>query len=237
MGRLLPGAEAGRAAVRIALVPAGASPQRVLSPGGDRGQRAAAPRRAGSRTAAACCRAECRQHHHGHYPSRRLHRRPVARRPREASRPGFQDTAGAGCQLRHRDIDADVRQGQRGFLRFIAGKHHPLDGRQSVLLLYGALRKSRRQAVNCAHQQQCGDQHDLADRHGGAVRLRVLHRRSLRPARKADAAIGADATGDVFLRDRHGLHADRDIADAAADGLPWPPRLRAGRGAFHNSSL
>ena len=43
----------------------------------------------------------------------------------EASGPGLQDTAGAGCHFRRRHVDVDVRQGRRGFLRVIAGKHRP----------------------------------------------------------------------------------------------------------------
>ena len=58
--------------------------------------------------------------------------------------PGLQDHAGAGCRLRHRHLDVDVGQGGRGFLRLIAGKYRGLDRRQSVLLLYRALRRIRR---------------------------------------------------------------------------------------------
>ena len=47
----------------------------------------------------------------------------------------------------------------------------------------------------------------------------------------------ADAAGGVFQRDRHGLHADRDIADAAADGLPRTSGLRAECRAVHDPSV
>ncbi len=161
----------------------------------------------------------------------------MAGRAHETSRPRLQDTAGAGCRFRHRHVDIDVRQGRRGFLCLVAGEHHAVHGRQSVLLLYGALRRSRHQAFIGRHQQQRGDQHVPAADRGGALRLRLLHHPSVCPSRKADAAVGADATGHVFLCDRHGIHADRDIANAAIDGVPRTSRLRARCRALHNSSL
>ena len=109
-----------------------------------------------------CRRTERRQHRHGDYPSRRLHRCAMARCARETSGPGFQNTAGAGCQLRRGHVDADVRQRRRGFLRVTAGKYRALDRRQSVLLLYGAIRRSSSHAVIRPLAKQCGDQHDAA---------------------------------------------------------------------------
>ena len=67
-------------------------------------------------------------------------------------------------------------KGRCGFLRVLAGKYRALDGRQSILLLYGPLRGSRHQAFIGAYQQQRGDQHDAAAYPRGALRLRILHR-------------------------------------------------------------
>src|SRR4051794_7085892 len=157
---------------------------------------------------------------------------------RETSGSGFQDTDRSGCRLRQRYVYIDVRQGRRGFLRVVAAKYQPLDRRQSVLLLYGAFRGSDRQALGDAFvQQQHRDQYDPDAYRDRAWRLRVLRHRSLRRPGKPDATIHADAARDIFLRDRHGLHADRNIADAALDGVPWTPGLRTERDTFHNSSV
>jgi SAM-dependent methyltransferase len=125
----------------------------------------------------------------------------------------------------------------QGFLPVVAGKYCSLDRRQSVLLLYGAAPGCIHRVLIALRQQQCGDCVDSRARRADASRLRVLHRRSLRPPVAADAAGGADAAGHVFQRHRHGLHADRDIADAAADGLPWPSCVFAGRRALYNSAF
>ena len=113
-------------------------------------------------------------------------------------------------------------------LRVVAGKCHSLDGRQSVLLLYDAFGDLRPHVRDGSTNNNAAISVDPAADDGVAVRLCVLHHHAFRPPREADAAVDADAAGGVFLRDRHGLHADRDIADAAADGLPRSSRLRAG---------
>ena len=77
----------------------------------------------------------------------------------------------------------------------------------------------------------------VAADHDVACCVRVLHRHALRPSGADGCRCDADATRNLFLRDRYGLHADRDIADAAADGLPWASRLWAGCGALHDSSV
>ena len=81
MGRLLPGAEARRAIVGLALVRSGQPPRRILSPGGDRCGRVAAPGRARGRPRQSRHRTQRRQHHHGDHPSRRLHRMRNGRAP------------------------------------------------------------------------------------------------------------------------------------------------------------
>ena len=91
--------------------------------------------------------------------------------------------------------------------------------------------------ATCNLEEQRGGQHDHASDRDVAARLRILHRHAFCPSGAADAASDADATRGLFLFDRHGLHADRDIADAAADGLPWASRLWTGRGALHYSSV
>ena len=129
VGRFLPRAETRRAVVGIALVRSGRPSRRVLSAGGDRGRRAAAQGRAGSRPAPPCHRPECRQHRHGDHPPRRFHRCRVASRARQTAGARLQDPAGAGCRLRHRHLDIAVRQGGCGILRVAAGKHRALDRR------------------------------------------------------------------------------------------------------------
>ena len=54
-----------------------------------------------------------------------IHRGPMAGCAHQTSGPGLQDTAGAGCRLRRRHLDADVRQCGRGLLRVAAGKYRP----------------------------------------------------------------------------------------------------------------
>ena len=119
----------GGMSVSVALVRAERSSWRVLSPRGDRGQRASAQGRGRGRTVSPCRRTERRQYHYGDHPSRRLHRRSMAWRAHETSRPRLQDTAGAECRFRHSHVNIAVRQGRRYFLRLVAGEHHAVHGR------------------------------------------------------------------------------------------------------------
>ena len=125
----------------------------------------------------------------------------------------------------------------QAFFEFAAGKHRCFDRRQSVLLLYVALQRFRERAKLGHHEQQCRDRHHRLAHHRSALRLRILHRTALPQSCEADANGDVDAARGLFQRDWDGLHADRDIADAASDGLSRTSRLRAERRTIHNSSL
>ena len=148
-------------------------------------------------------------------------------RARRGLQKSFQYPAGAGCHLRYHDLDLAVRQGRSGFPGFTAGEHRGLDRRQSILLLYRAFRRSPDQPRFARDQQQSGDQHDAVADRPGARRLRLLHRAALLPPRTAHADLDLGATRHLFQFDRHGIHADRDFADAAPHGVPRPSRLRS----------
>ena len=150
---------------------------------------------------------------------------------------GIQDIPGAGHRLRCHHLDVAVRQGGRGILRFAAGEHRSIDGRQTVLLLHFPPRRSDEYVSVGSDEQQCRGQHDRLAHHRRAPGLRILHRSALPRSCEADAVIDADAADGLFQRDRDGFHADRDIANAAPDGLPRPSRLRVERGAVYDFPL
>ena len=108
---------------------------------------AAAPGRARGRPRQPRHRTERRQHHHGDHPSRRLHASAMVGRPRKTDGARLRDPAGSGRGLRRDHLDLAVRQVRRGLFCILAAKHQPLDRRQPVLLLYGALQRFLHQAL------------------------------------------------------------------------------------------
>ena len=187
---------------------------------------------------ASCHRVERRQHRHGDHPSRRLHRCAMAGGARtRLSAQGFKIMLGPGVAFDAVTSTLMSGKADAAFFASLPENIAPSTDDNPFFFYHIAPRRS------CRHRSW------RSTNNNAAISMTVLaHRRraaacgyyivaALPPSREADAAVDADAAGGLFQRDRHGLHADRDIADAAADGLPRPSRLWAERRAVHDSSF
>ena len=161
----------------------------------------------------------------------------TGRRRASGSRRRASGYCWAGRRFRHDHLDAVVRQGRPRILRLAAREHHGVDGRQSVLLLYGAVWRLLQLLDGALDEQQRCDQHDPMAHPVHARRLRVLHRDPVFAPRAANAVHDTRAARGLFQRHRHGLHAHRNLADAASDGVPWPSRLRTERRAVYDPAV